>query len=201
MFYWFIWYLFNFLKGLFFTVKVIGLENVPRSGGFIFAVNHKSYLDPMVIGMISRRRIRFVARDSLFRNWLFGGFIRALGAFPVKRDSADIGAIKQIFNALKQEYGVLIFPEGTRVSDDGERKVQAGIGMIALKSGVPIVPVYISGSDRVLPPGAKKITRGCITVTFGPPTQYSDKKESYADIANQIMSNILQLEKTLPPLK
>ena len=189
MIYWFAHALFTIFSKTLFPVKVHGLKNIPSRGGFILASNHLSNLDPMLLGLASGRRLNYLAKESLFKNWFFSFFLHQVGAFPIKRGSSDVGAIKEALKRLKKGGGMVIFPEGTRKAKDGTKKVQPGIGLVAAKSGVPVVPALIKDSDKVLPAGSKFIRPGQITISFGRPAQYS-AHESYFDIAQRIMDEI-----------
>ncbi|MBE7045311.1 MAG: 1-acyl-sn-glycerol-3-phosphate acyltransferase [Ruminococcaceae bacterium] len=148
-----------------FRVKIQGIENVPAEGGLIMAVNHKSYWDPVVVGMSTPRKLRYMAKAELFRNKLFGKLISALGAFPVQRGKGDIGAIKGALSILKREEPLLIFPEGGRTKDEKTSTAKPGAVMLAVRAEVPVVPVYISGKYRWF---------GTITVRYGTPVFYRD---------------------------
>ena len=181
---WIIWKIFRTLS---FPVKIQGKENVPAKGACIFASNHLSYLDPMIIGGCFPRYISYMAKASLFKNKVFAFFLKGVGAFPVKRDFADIGAVKEALKRLKAGCPLVLFPEGTRLA--AQKQNHPGIAFIAAKSGVPVVPVYLKGSDQVLPAGAKFLRRSPVSVSFGPPKIYS-KEISYNEIADQIMKEI-----------
>ncbi len=181
------WVIWKILRTLSFPLKVQGKENVPRKGAFILASNHLSYLDPMIIGECFPRYISYMAKESLFKNKLFAFFLNGVGAFPVKRETADIGAIKEALKRLKGGCPLVLFPEGTRLTS--QKEIHPGAALIAVKSGVPVVPVYLKGSDRVLPPGTKSLRRFPASVSFGLPQVYS-KKNSYEEIADQIMREI-----------
>ncbi|MDP8213413.1 MAG: lysophospholipid acyltransferase family protein [Candidatus Zapsychrus exili] len=191
MTYWIVRAFVKFIRIFFFPVKVYGKENIPKKGAFIFASNHKSYIDPMLIPLCHNRRMSFVARDTLFKGFV-GWILPKLEAFPIKRATADIGAVKEILKRLKRGMPVLIFPEGTRTLDPSKRVIQPGIGMIAAKTKLPVIPIYIEGLDKVLPPDSKKVNRHPVTVTFGPPKTYS-KSQPNEDVSNQIMDQILDL--------
>lgn len=173
---------------LLFPCRVAGLANLPR-GGFIFASNHVSNLDPMLIGISSRRRLSYMAKDSLFKNNFFRFILYQVGAFPVKRGAADVGAMREALKRLKNGCPVVVFPEGTRKKSEAQAKAHAGIGFLALKSGLPVVPVFIKGADKVLPPGAKFPRRHLIEVEFGAPTTYSEQ-DPYPAVADQILQQI-----------
>lgn len=135
-----------------FRLKIIGRERIP-DGAAIFCANHSSLWDPVLIGVgLSRRKpICFMAKKELFSYPIFGAMIRRLGAFPVERDSADLGTIRKSIAVLKDGKKLLLFPEGHRMRD-GELKqheVKTGVAMIATRANVPIVPIYLSSDKRI----------------------------------------------------
>ncbi len=192
MIYWIGYVFFKFLSFLYYPIEKVGVKQIPSKGSFILASNHLSYMDPMIIGLCFWRRISYLAKASLFENKIFGFFLHHVGAFPIKRDSADLSAIKETMKRLKRGCPVVIFPEGTRMAAGGSKEVQPGIGLVAVKSGVPVVPVYIRGSDKVLPPTAKFLRFNPVRVIFGEPKIYS-KEDSYLEIATQITGQIYSL--------
>ena len=109
-----------------------------------------------------------MAKIELFKG-LWGFFLTRLGAFPVKRGEADFGAMREALRRLKEGRVVLIFVEGTRRIGKEPSKAQAGVGFLAMKSGVPVVPVYVQGTDKVMAPGAKFFKRGPVSADFGEP--------------------------------
>jgi 1-acyl-sn-glycerol-3-phosphate acyltransferase len=132
-----------------FRTSRMGREHIPRTGGVILAANHKSFLDPFVIGLCLRRPIYFVAKRELFQNRLVGWFLNCLGAFPIRRGESDEEAVATIKAILARGDAVVIFPEGTRKRDPqllGEPK--RGVGRFALECGVPVVPIAVHGSER-----------------------------------------------------
>lgn len=187
MIYWFAHGLFWILSRVFFPVKVSGLHNLPQEGGFIFASNHESNLDPMIVGLASGRRLTYLAKESLFKNKVFAFFLRQVGAFPINRSTRDIGALKEALKRLSEGRRLVIFPEGTRKVD--QKKVQPGIGFLAVKSCVPIIPTLIRGSEKVMPPGKKILTRSHVTVKFGVPKIYPGEA-TYPEIAQDIMNQV-----------
>ena len=168
-----------------------GRENLPKSGGFIIASNHSSNLDPLLLGAACVRTINFMAKEDLFRNRLFGRLIFLVGAFPVKRNNADIAAIKEAIKRLKRGYGLAIFPQGTRRHTDG-LDVQPGIGMLAYRAQVPVIPALIAGSQRALPIGAKFLRPSKIKIILGRPLYFGNEK-SYPEIAHSVMRSISDL--------
>jgi 1-acyl-sn-glycerol-3-phosphate acyltransferase len=148
-----------------------GLDRIPRGVPLIVASNHASYIDPPLIGGIFPGRLRYLAKESLFRNPFFGLLIRALGALPVSRyDSRKAGsALKLMLNVLAHGESILIFPEGTRSPDGRLQPLEEGAAFLSVKSGIPLLPVYIKGSNLVWPPHKALPRPAKVTVTFGEP--------------------------------
>ena len=140
---------------------------LPDSGGALLCSNHQSFLDPVVVGMSCRRRINYLARDSLFRTRFFGGLIRAYDAIPIQREGLGIEGIKETLRRLKRGEVVLIFPEGTRTPDGELQPLKAGFSSIAKRAKVPIVPVAVSGLYEVWPRKQKLPGIGRVRVQFG----------------------------------
>ncbi len=128
--------------------------NVPAEGGIILISNHLHLLDPPLVMAATRRRTRPMAKRDLFETPLVGWWFWAFGAFPVRRYSADIGALRAARNLLKQGEAVLMFPEGTRSKDGaGLQPALPGAAMVALLAGVPIVPIAVTGTEDIRIPG------------------------------------------------
>ncbi len=196
MLYWPCFLLMKFLDLIFFNTKFIGVDNIPKDTSFIFASNHISNLDPFIIGISRWRRYSYMAKDSLFKKKLVGWFFHNVGAFPIKRDKSDLRALREALKRLKAGCPLILFPEGTRGAGNREKKPQAGIGFLANKSNKPVLPVYIVGSDKALPNGAKWLRRHRITVTIGKPIHLSDK-QTYPEISSFILKNIYALSPKL----
>ncbi len=137
---------------VFLRLKTEGMDNIPTSGAVIIAPNHVSNWDPIVVGIAMRRPVYFMAKAPLFKYSFSNYVFRKLNAFPVKAEYADRQAIKSALQVLKEGKVLGIFPQGTR-SKSGDAKAQAGIVMIALKSGAPIIPVACLGTGRFFPCG------------------------------------------------
>ena len=173
----------------FYPCRVRGAVNVPRSGGFILASNHISNIDPILLPVVCPRQMRFMAKDSLFSHPVLGALMRWGGGFPVRRGRADRQALGEFLRQLERGYPVLIFPQGTR----GGVKPQAGVGFLAARSGKPVLPVYIEGTDLVLPKGKAFPQRHPVRVVFGKPLLFLSE-ESPEVIAEKIMAAILALK-------
>jgi len=169
---------------------------VPKKGGVIIAPNHASYLDPIFAGVGSRRLLNYIARENLFSNFLINRMLRTVGAFPIKRNFHDLGAVKEAIKRLKSGKPVLIFPEATRTHDGALQPVKGGISFLAHSANVPVVPVYIKGSFEVWPRGAKKIKWAPISVYFGEPIYFNGTSDNYQAFADSIMENIAKLAAT-----
>lgn len=192
MIYWMAHALACILSKIFVPITVYGKESIPPRNSVIIASNHLSNLDPMLLGLASGRRLSYVAKESLFKNKIFSFFLYQVGAFPIRRDYGDVSAIKEALRRLKKGGRIVVFPEGTRKSQDGPRKIQPGVGLLAVKGGATVIPAFIRNSDKILAPGATFIKPGGVTVTFGKPIQYSSS-DSYPHIAESVMQAIQTL--------
>lgn len=157
------------------------------------ASNHLSIVDPPAVGVASPRRVSYMARHDLFSSRFSSWWLNSVGAFPVKRDSADLSAVKQAIRCVKGGRGLLLFPEGTRQEpgkSDGEP--EAGVGFLAAKLGVPVIPVWVKGTDQAWPKGAKFLKSARVTVRFGKQIPI-ERRMPYSDIAKTIMDEIRHL--------
>lgn len=183
----------RFVAFFMFRLKIKGRENIPKEGGAIFAVNHRSYWDVIMAGLACPRHLRFMAKSELFRNKFFGGLIRLLGAFPVHRGKGDIGAIKSALTILKNGEVMLMFPEGRRIKNNDEKilDAKAGVAMIATRAKVPVIPVYITGKYRWMHK---------ITVNIGKPIAfdafYGEKltMQELQQLSNDVLKTMRELK-------
>lgn len=178
-----------------------GVHRLPREGAFLLAANHASYFDPPAIGCRVPRAICYLARKTLFKPGPVDRILRSVSAIPVDRDGdSDIGAMKQVLARLKNGKPVIFFPEGTRTPDGNIQPAKAGMGMIACRARVPVVPVRIFGSYEAFPKGASRPKWGTpIDVHFGPPLLPEDYdpggrgKDRYQESTDRIMAAIREL--------
>ncbi|MFH1398295.1 MAG: lysophospholipid acyltransferase family protein [Candidatus Omnitrophota bacterium] len=172
-----------------------GCEFIPKKGGFILASNHLSYLDPMAVGAAcGRLDLNYMARHSLFRNPCSAWVLAEGHVFPVKRNSADFKALKEALRRVNKGKGLLLFPEGTRQVSGRFGEPEPGVGFLAAKLKVPVIPVLLKGTDQAWPRNAKFPRSAKIKVTFGPGIVI-ESKMSYKEIAQTIMDGIRALAK------
>ena len=187
------------LSKLLFRLQAFGQNNIPLKGGFILASNHTSYLDPPILAAACPRVLSFIAKEELFKNAFFGRFITAMNAFPLKTETADLKALRWAIGALKAGGAVAIFPEGGRTTDGELDEPLKGVGFIAAKANVPIIPVFIEGSNRALPVNSKFIRPKKIKVYFGQPIKLeefnlqAEDPDLYQRIAQRTMEKIRKL--------
>src|SRR5437588_3385157 len=134
---------------IYFRMARIGREHIPKEGPVIIAANHRSFLDPFVIGTMARRPMYYVAKEELFRKRWLAWILNALGAFPVKRGMGDEDSIATAKAILARCDIVMIFPEGTRTRPGSLGKPKRGVGRLALETGAPVVPVAVIGTEAV----------------------------------------------------
>ena len=181
------------LSKIFLWLEVSGRTNIPKKGGFILASNHLSNLDPMILGVACYRELNFMAKEDLFRNGFFGRLISTVGAFPVKRDYGDVSAFKEAISRLKRGCALVIFPEGTRNQNTKNVQAQPGIGLLSSKANCPILPVFISGTDKAMPPGFRFIRPAKVKVKFGRLLCF-ESSQPYELIASKVMQEIISLK-------
>ncbi len=134
---------------VYFRMKRIGREHIPAEGPVIIAANHRSFLDPFVIGTMTHRPIYYVAKKEIFeRRWL-AWLLNSLGAFPVDRGAGDASMIETANAILARGDIVLMFPEGTRTRPGSLGKPKRGVGRLALETGAPVVPIAVIGTEDV----------------------------------------------------
>lgn len=158
------------------------------------ASNHLSYLDPVAVGVACPHKLNFMGRHDLFSNRFFSWLLTGVGVFPVKRDTADLSALKEAMQRVKGGGGLVLFPEGRRLEPGGKPgKPQPGIGFLAAKLNVPVIPAFIKGTEKILPKGSKFIRPHRVSVCFGRHIDI-EKDLSYEDIAQKIMESVYSLK-------
>lgn len=173
---------------LLYRFRVIGTENVPKSGRLIVAANHTNFWDPVMVGIAMPRKIHFMSKEELFRYPVFSWVIRKMAAFPVKRGAPDRNAIRYADGLLATEQILAIFPEGTRQTGEELGDPHLGVAFFALRNGAPVVPMAITGSAHLRP------FRSRVQVIIGKPIPVAGvqkaSKEQLASLADTVMEQI-----------
>lgn len=162
---------------LYTRLTISGKEHVPKHGAFVLCPTHRSYLDTPFAGTVRWKRMRFMGKHTMWKNRQFGWIISALGAFPVQRGTADREALKRAIEVLRMGEPLVLFPEGERKEGPVVQPLFDGAVYIAIKAGVPIVPVGIGGSERVMPKHARFIHPRKVHLEIGPPIPPPDAPE------------------------
>ncbi len=153
---------------LFGSWEVIDYQKVPATGGAIAVGNHVSYVDPPLIGAAIQRECRFMARHDLWQNRILRWLLPRVGAFPIERGKPDRTALKFALDSIAQGLILAMFPEGTRSQDGRLQPAEPGIALIVRRSGVPVIPVAVIGTDKMMPRGGG-MHRAKLKVVFGDP--------------------------------
>jgi len=183
-----------------YRLRAEGVENLPRTGGFVIAANHSSNFDPWPLAapLFPRRYLRFMAKSELYW-WPLGRLIDAIGGFPVKRGQRDLESIATAVGLARGGHAVAMFPEGTRQKKGLRKRFQAtahsGAARIALEAGVPLVPAAIAGTDRL-----SRLAR--LRVRYGPPIPLADLGElelsaAAGEATDRLMQEIGRLQEGL----
>lgn len=185
---------FSLYLRVFHRLKIHGADNIPKRKPFIICSNHINWKDPTTVGVAFPRSIdiKFMAKKELFKNPFISYALRQAGAFPVDRENADYGAIKKAYQLLNNKQVLGLFPEGSRSKTGELQKAYNGAALIAVRSGVPIVPVAISGTYKICKPLNIYIGRPFVL----PPLIYDSKEEKklqLEEMSYMIMENIGRL--------
>ena len=175
---------------LLFRLQTIGSDFIPRKGAFIIASNHLSNLDPIVVGIASPRRLSFLAKEELFQLPILSQLLPLLDVVPLRRNRADIFALKAGIKKLKQNCALALFPEGTRLLEG--KKVYPGVGFLVSKTGVPVLPAKIYNTDKVLSPGKIIPALKKVKIIVGKPLLF-DRNKKPEIIAQEVLAHIHSL--------
>ena len=173
-----------------FRIKKVGQENIKKEGAYIVCANHRSNWDPPILVSSIKRVSYIMAKEELFKNNFIKWIAKKCCVFPVKRGKMDLESVKFALKVLKDEQILVIYPEGTRNGMEKNGKAQNGTAFMALRTGVPVIPVGIQGT---LKPFHK------VTLNFGKPLDFSEYKTNKPDkelldkVSKEIMDNIIML--------
>jgi cytidylate kinase len=182
----------------FFRLRTWGIENVPdrRAGGVILACNHQSYLDPPLATCMLERQCRYMARSSLFGFAPFAWLIRSVGAIPIERGESDRAALRRAQEALGEGWLLTLFPEGTRTRDGYLGEVKPGVGSLAVRAGVPVLPCYLHGAYDVWPRSRRLPRPSRVGAFYGKPIAPPDgeglSRRERARLVNEEMTRTLR---------
>jgi 1-acyl-sn-glycerol-3-phosphate acyltransferase len=186
--YWIASTLFHLAFRFIWRLRIEGRERVPKTGGVILAANHVSAVDPPLVGSSTPRPIFFMAKQELFDIPFFGWLIRQVNAFPIKRVERDVGAFRTAQRILAVGGVIIVFPEGTRQRDGKMGAAKPGVGMLAAKTGCPVVPVYIHNSGRL-------VSGAALRLCFGEPLRAAPE-DDYRAFTARVMGAISDLQRT-----
>jgi 1-acyl-sn-glycerol-3-phosphate acyltransferase len=181
-------------------VKASGLERVPQNGGLLLVCNHLTDLDPLLLGVLIPRQLHFMAKEELLRVPLLGGWLRRCGVFPIRRGEVDRAALKYAEDLLRAGRVVMIFPEGHRSTTAQLQEARAGAVMLASRTGCPILPLAIAGTEQLSLRGdggwsrLLRLRRPLVQVwageliTIGARSRGAERKEAADKLMRQIVS-------------
>jgi 1-acyl-sn-glycerol-3-phosphate acyltransferase len=175
--------------------RVVGREHVPKSGPVLVVANHLNNADPVLVCIVTPRPVGFMAKIELFRVPILAQTIRWSGAFPVDRGAADRKAIRTALDRLAAGQVIGMFPEGTRSRDARMKRGLSGVGLLAVRSGAPVVPCAITGSERL----GRLWPRPSLTITYGPafyPALGGGRRVDHQAVVDEMMRRVAAL---LPP--
>lgn len=190
-FYNFMLKLFSIFSRTFFKFEVIGTENIPSEGNLIIAANHKSNLDPIFVASAvnKKRKMTAIAKEELFKNKILAKILNKVEIIPINRQNPGLGTIKRILKYIKNDYALVMFPEGTRSKTDDFNNAKAGLSLFATKAKADIVPCTIYSSYKLFKPAK---------IYFGEPIsleEYYKQKltsEDHERISGEVMDIIKQ---------
>ena len=171
--------------------KLRGTEHVPRDGALLIVSNHVGGVDPALIGAWTPRPVWFMAKIELFQRWYSRWWVTAYHAFPVVRHSPDRNALRRALGLLKRGEAVVLFPEGHRYEDGRLHRAEPGAGFIARHSQAPIVPLAITGTERVLRRGRRWPRRAPVSMTFGRPFSLPERNPDGSRVEHQASADYL----------
>ena len=177
-------------------MRIFGRRHEPTEGGTVYISNHQSFLDPLLVGMGLNRPVHYMARDSLFRNPTFKRLIESVNAFPVRRGTADLRALKEAIRLLRQGGQVLIFAEGTRTRDGRIAPFLPGVAVLAQRAAKWTVPVVIDGAYETWPRERALPSLGeHIVVKYAPAIpQAETKKQTPAEFVAGLRQTLIDMQ-------
>lgn len=176
-------------------LRTSGTEHLPPRGPAIVVINHQSDFDPPFIGVSFPRPLRFMAKSELFEQAWFRWMIERLGAYPIHRGEGDREALRRSLEVLAAGQVLLMFPEGTRYDDGRVHSFEPGVGLLALRSGAPVIPAAMRGSEQIRRDG--RLGLAAVRLAAGPPVALDDLggrgSKVYAEASRRMMEAVSAL--------
>ena len=193
-----LWFIGYVLRKLYLHVNIEGLENVPRKGSYLLVGNHQSYFDPVVLHLVSPRRLNFLMAAEYYNNWRWKWFYDVFGCIPLEKGRANPKAVERAMKVILEGEPLVMFPEGGISIDGRIGKWQPGVGMVALRTGVPVIPVIIKGTRDALPIGRYILRSKPVEVYAGKPIVFKQRegpisRDEINEATHRIRQAFLQL--------
>ncbi len=189
-------------------IRVFNRHYEPADGGAVYICNHQSFLDPMLMSLGLKRPMNYMARDTLFRVGAFRRLIESVNAFPVRRGTADLAALKEAMRRIKSGGQVVVFAEGTRTRDGRIGPLLPGVAVLSQRAADWTVPVVIDGAFEAWPRTALLPSPGCVTVQYAPPIAQADaKKMTPQELVARVRAQLIEMQTDIrrrtgrPPLQ
>ena len=178
-------------------VEVVGAEHVPAQGPVILAPVHRSIIDFLVASEVTSRKVFYMAKEEIWRSPRLGAVVASLGGFPVNRSGADRLALDRARSVLDQGDVLILFPEGTRRSGPAVEDLLEGAAFLAARTGAPMVPIGIWGTEQAMPKGARLPRRSRVRIVVGPPLSPPARSERGRVPRHQVRELSDQLQREL----
>lgn len=189
----------NIVARILFRLDVEGQENVPTRGPFIAMMNHIYFLDPVLVGLLTRRKVIIMSKIENYRNLLFRPILYLYGTFPVRRGELDMSAIRASLAVLERGQGLLMAPEGTRSRTKTLQQGQDGMAWLAVRSQAPLVPVALSGQEHLWH-NVRRLRRTPLRVVYGQPFVLQAEGRLSREMRRQMTDEAMyRLAALLPP--
>ncbi len=185
---------------IYFRLEIHGAEHIPASGPFILSPVHRSNVDTPLISSVTRRRLRYMGKESLWRSRFGAWFLTALGGFPVERGTADREALRASMTVLSRGEPLVMFPEGTRQSGPELAEMHDGPAYVASRTGAAIVPVGLGGTERSMPKGSKFVRPVKMVIVIGAPIPAPITREGGRVPRRVVREMTAQLGEAIQPL-
>ncbi len=176
---------------VFYPIKVLNKEKLPKEGSLILCPNHSSNFDPVFVSIGLDRNISWMAKEELFKSKILSFLLYKLDAFPVDREGSDIAAIKKALRALKNNKVLGLFPEGTRIESYSLDNAKPGVALLSIKSKASVLPVFIDSNYKIF--NKTRIYVGDV-MDLRDHEGYKENPKDYANLSKEILRKIYELK-------